>query len=266
MSGLNPQRKTRRAISATEAEIVALLDRLDAQDNDDDGASKPKEDQFEYRVDSCEVSLLHIGASSEVTFVVPTRTMSPDGMTFLYGGFAHTGSKCRLALVTNNGSSAKVRAVVSDCRYVANWMHEVSVEFNSKIHVASFCRPSPEWKALVVVGDEDEFRQVKHYLTVLRAEVTRAGNADEVIADVASGHFDCMLLELDALDQGGIEIIERLVGGGYEGVILGVGNANDETKSAAALDAGCKQCFEKPYGPELMKAVYEAVRGPAPAG
>ncbi len=264
MSVSSNQQAGRRAISATEEEIIALLDRLDAQDGDSDGGNpKPKADSFEYRIDSCEVALRHIGATNEVVFIVPTRNMSADGMTFLYSGFAHAGSKCRLSLLTNNGSSATVHAVVSGCRYVENWMHEISVDFSAQVHAASFCPPRPEWSALVLVADDDEFRQVRHYLTALRAEVKRAENGGDIITQVGNDKFDCVLAELDPLGRSGIEAITKIRSSGYEGVILGIFDEGAPGKADEATSAGCTRCLDKPYGPELIKAVYEAVRAAA---
>jgi hypothetical protein len=65
----------------------------------------------------------------DVAFIVPTRNISPGGLSFLHGQMMHAGQACSIRLVTNEGIWLTVEGVVVRCRHVWGMIHEIGMRF-----------------------------------------------------------------------------------------------------------------------------------------
>ncbi|MCP3981430.1 MAG: response regulator [bacterium] len=245
------------SITATEEAIVELLDRLDAREKDE-GSNDRTSDRFNFRMTSCSVTIKQIGAATPVTTLVPTRNLSSGGMSFLHGGFVHTGSFCEAELVTSEGTHATVSGLVTRCRYVENWLHEVAIRFHLDIRPADFSRDAPAWHVLIGSNDEQSVRQASHHLSVKRATTTVASSGAELLELTQSRAYDCILVDVD-LPEGGADLVGTLRERGYAGMILGVGDDDTESAMNELLAAGCTKCLTRPYTPDMIEDLRDAV-------
>ena len=114
MSG-SPADEPQQGIRIPGADLKTMLDRLDAQPVDPkDGEHEDK--SIAYRIYDCSVSIQQPGSSSPITFVVTSRNLSTDGMSFLHGNFVHDSSKCVVRLLTLDERIIEATGTVVRCR------------------------------------------------------------------------------------------------------------------------------------------------------
>ncbi len=71
-------------------------------------------------------------------YVVRSRDLSPSGIGFIHGTYIHPGSECRVILKDCHGQVACLNGVIKCCRLVEGIAHNVGVQFNEEINIASF--------------------------------------------------------------------------------------------------------------------------------
>lgn len=118
-----------------------LLDKLDFAAAKLPSSSRRNSQRLAYRVESIPVTITHPGGSV-ARCLVKARNLSAGGMSFLYGGFLHHGTECRIILKTLDASSVVVDATVRSCRLVQHHIHEVGVQFREKLDPTLFCGPT----------------------------------------------------------------------------------------------------------------------------
>ncbi len=118
-----------------------LLDKLDHVAHESAAPSRRANQRLEYRADDIQLSLTHPGGTPG-RFFVKARNLSSGGLSFIHGGFLHTGTECKLVLVPVNGGDIVVLGKVRSCRYITGNVHEVGVQFYEKLDISRFVCPT----------------------------------------------------------------------------------------------------------------------------
>lgn len=71
-------------------------------------------------------------------YVVRSRDLSSGGIGFIHGSYIHPGSECRVILKDCQGQVICLDGVVKCCELVEGTAHNVGVQFNEEIDIASF--------------------------------------------------------------------------------------------------------------------------------
>jgi hypothetical protein len=131
---MNPSRTTTtalvRTVRLTDAQLQELFAKLDAASLAEPFEGRQNE-RFPYRLKGCVVHMQQPGDGSPRAFLVPTRNISSGGVSFLHGGYVHTGTHCTVQLITAHGTWADVPGEVVRCSYVQGQIHEVGVKFDA---------------------------------------------------------------------------------------------------------------------------------------
>jgi len=115
-----------------------LLDRLDQAASKSGSTSRRSSQRMVYRAENVPVCISHPGGSIS-RCLVKARNLSAGGMSFLYGGYLHQNTECRIVLKTIDLRSVIVDANVRSCRLIQQNVHEVGVQFKEKLDPANFC-------------------------------------------------------------------------------------------------------------------------------
>ena len=73
-----------------------------------------------------------------VPYRVAPRDLSEQGMGFLHGNFLYPGSACRIELRGKDGKPQRIIARIARCEHVTGRVHDVGIEFEKPIEIASF--------------------------------------------------------------------------------------------------------------------------------
>ncbi len=71
-------------------------------------------------------------------YVVRSRDLSPGGIGFIHGSYIHPGSECRVILKDCHEKVVCLEGIVKRCELIEGTAHDVGVQFNEEINIASF--------------------------------------------------------------------------------------------------------------------------------
>ena len=251
--------KPARGLRVDDEHLMKMLDRLDEHEPDARSASRDDK-RFPYRDKACIATIAQPGGSAPLAFVVTTRNLSAGGLSFLHGGFVHSGAICKLRLVNRFGSWADVEATVGRCRYVDSMVHEVSVTFKSPINPGDFCPEATTQRVLLAEDSLAMVRIAKHYLESFNTEVVHVENGQEAVKLVSEQDFDLILMDMDMPVMDGFEAVEKLREKGCAIPIIAVTGLTSEDSRERCLKLGCDAYLKKPYRREDLARSMTIVR------
>ena len=257
-----------------------LLDNLDHMAKESAAPSRRENQRLEYRADNIQLSLTHPGGTPG-RFFVKARNLSSGGLSFIHGGFLHTGTECKIVLVPVNGGDIVVLGKVRSCRYISGNVHEVGVQFYEKIDIGRFVSPT------TVVTSTDGAPAVAP-APVASEQITLSGdalivssNATELkslaqrldMAGMNVVQADCVGVALDQLKRLPIDLVIWADGGdaksvsahlatirnaGFKGPVLAVVDNGSAVPPAAMDPGGVCQVLTRPIdAPALVKTAGE---------
>ena len=114
---------------------------------------------------------------------------------------------------------------------------------------------------ILVVDDDPQIRRAMKTTLVARGyEVGDARTGEEGLAQLESGPYDLVLLDMNMPGIGGIEACRRIRSGSEVAIIMLTVN-NTETDKVDALDAGADDYVTKPFSmPELLARIRASLR------
>ena len=128
----------------SESQWSALVQHLDAHTPQYSGKERRREARAPCeRMPGATVRVEHPGGS-KVVFRVRLRNISPMGLGFLQRTFIHPQSRCTVVLPTLAGNKAPVNGKVVRCGLLSAKLHEVGVEFDSRLSPADFIGQTAE--------------------------------------------------------------------------------------------------------------------------
>ncbi len=227
-------------------------------------------------------ALLRQPGGTVTSFAVKPHNVSCGGISFLHGGFVHTGTTCRLTLRALDGTQTEVSGMVVRCRLIRGRIHEVGVAFDSPIdlrrllpavqaeqtHAESEHLPHFLGRLLYVdlAGSSQEHGEPAELLTAMSAEF---GLHLDCVHDVESASqrmndspYDLVLVRLP-LPAGAPNVVAALRRSGFAGPLVAlVDQERTEEDSAlqeeaAAWGAGCDCVLATPITFERLGELFD---------
>ena len=246
-----------RSIRLAEDEISALLDRMDRADRE--AQPKPRPPRYSYRIMALQLDVWQIGNSTFVPYSVPTRWLSSNGLSCLFGCFVHPGTACRAKLVTLYGTWLEAEGVVRRCRHVDGNVHDMEMAFVRPVDTAMCCSDAVPCQVLLVEDDQLTARMITAWLTQHNATVRHSEDGHAALQVATDQKFDLVLLDLELPVLDGISTARALRADDFAGRIVAISSLNSAEVQRTALEAGCDQFMAKPFGradvAELLRAL-----------
>ncbi len=257
--GSKQKKPLHRSIRCSDEEIVAVLDGLDAEPPVA-AAELRSQERFSFRRTACVVHLQQPGEAETVAHQVISRGLSAGGMSFLYGGFVHRGSKCVVQLVSTHGAWENVAGTVASCRHVQGFIHEIGVQFGREIDVGQFCPDAVKTRVLFAEDDLSIVRLVTLHLSKLNTELTHVVDGQAAVDQARENIFDVILMDMEMPVLDGFEATRELREKGYVGKIIASTALTAPADRERCLQAGCDGYLSKPYSREDLSALLKSLQ------
>lgn len=247
-----------RTIHWDDDQVIALLDKIDVES--EEASSDRHSVRYGYRMKALVVHMQQPGSSITVAYLVPTRNISSEGLSFLHGGFVHVGTRCVVQLITTYGTWDNVPASVILCRYVEGSIHEVAVKFDRVIDPSVYCMDAIQSRVLLVDDDAATVQLATLHLEKLNAKVDHAGNGKEAIELAMAEAYDFILMDVDMPEMDGLTATKELRKRGYSGLIVAATAMTQEGDKERCLEAGCDKYMPKPFTRDDLNALLQSLR------
>lgn len=254
------ENKINKGVHQDDHRITELLDRLDSiasmnlkrkakREND-----APPPTEYPYRTSSV-ARLQRPGDQEWRVFRIPTRSISKNTVTFLFGGFVNFGTLCEVQLTTPHGAWEDLPGRVVDCRYVEGTIHEVEVRFFNEIDPSLYCASAIHTRVLLAEDDPFQARLTKFFLNDLNAEVDYAQNGQIAIEKALKNSYDVILMDLDMPVVDGMKAIQEIRRQGYSAPVVAVTAMTRPGDRDKCLEIGFDQYLPKPYNKEKLSQI-----------
>lgn len=127
-------------INAVRVDKVLLVGVLDLMDHSqaEAAAEQRRGHRLRYRIRNAIIFPNNLDRTT--AFIVPTRNLSADGMSFLHSHMMYTGRPCVVQLPSRAGRWLSINATVVRCRHVRAMLHEVGIRFDRPIDLGAVYR------------------------------------------------------------------------------------------------------------------------------
>lgn len=253
-------------------ELQAILDRLDQMEHQNPSKNKRVSARVCFRKHDVSVRIHHPGGSITSNLVV-TRNLSAGGLSFIYPGFLHVGTRIEIRLKRRFASDDLIQGTVQYCQLVDKRFHQVGVKFDKPINPKIYLDPS-EWGELddialvdreqlcgtVLHLDDQEIERmlVQHYLKGTKVRLISCANIPQAREDVLKNRVDCILCDLVMDGGGGERAIEVFRQEGFVGPIALVTGETNPDRIKKANDAGASALLAKPFSADKLVSLLAA--------
>lgn len=247
------QDSARHTIRLADAQIEALLDRLDAESATAPNASEtPK--LFPYRNKTLRVELQPLGGSF-IRHLMIGRGINGNSIALLHGGFVHAQTPCTVNLISQYGSWDIVKGIVVDCRHVIGSVHELHIRFDRPIDAPLYSSAAHQPRILLVEDEPISASIAIHHLTSLNAQLTHVTDGQSAVEEARSGTYDLIVMDIEMPILDGLSATRQLREGGYSGKIAVVTSHTRDTSEEDCLKSGADYYIAKPYTVEDLANV-----------
>lgn len=247
-----------RTIRLDDEKILQILDELDASSPEPPGVRKQQ--RFTYRIKALVVHIQQSPQMDPTPYLVPSRNISAGGLSFLHGGFIHTGTRCLVQLITTYGTWTNVVGKVTRCRYLKSNIHEVSIKFDQEVDPSVYCSEAITNKVLLVEDDPAACRLVRFHLEQLNALVEHAENGEIAIEKALNNKYDLILMDIDMPVMNGHDATAALRDQGYTGMIVAATALTQPEDQQRCFESGCNKFLPKPYNRNDLAALLDSIR------
>lgn len=257
MSDANTNEKAKAvSVRISESTATHILDKLDAVRRAD-GTDRRSGERFSYRRPI--IVELTQPSGNVMTLKAPSRNISENGISFLHHGYVHSGTRCRVQLLTLHGSWLEVEGAVSRCQYLEGGIHLVGVRFAHNIDIAAFAACAVTRRVLVVDDDPFVSRLVTVLLADMNAEVSSAKNGEEALEAIRNNIYDVVFMDIEMPVLDGLETIKKLRDSGYGGIVVAMTAHTSHGDRERFLTAGFSRYVAKPIDKETMASVFSSL-------
>lgn len=189
-------------ISTAQAnETLKMLDQLDPIM----GEKTPDDDRLPYCHPNVMLVISHLGGGFGRCFT-HTRYLSPTHLSVLSKVYMHEGSIAHAYLPDRVGMPEEREGTVTQCNYIYNCMHEVTIQFKHRLNLQLFTEVPAHFidgeeeinpqhlagRMLLFSDDEADVRLIMHYLRESRIQIDQAESLGAVLDFVRSKPFDVL--------------------------------------------------------------------------
>ncbi|MFG0242083.1 MAG: PilZ domain-containing protein [Phycisphaerales bacterium JB054] len=186
------------SLGMDEHKLAAVLDKLDKKPGTKSSVKRTYS-RMPFRERSLKLTLVHPGGTSTSVQVV-CRNLSRGGIGVLHSAFAHSGTRCVVAVPRIDGETDQIEGTIVRCSHVSGQIHELGILFDEQIPVetyiafdpasgmSSFERVDPETlegTLVALLSSEIEGRMLGHFLSESRLKIKLCGSPEEGAALVA---------------------------------------------------------------------------------
>jgi len=247
-----------RTIHLDDDQVAKILDEMDTS-----AAKSPDErkmPRYRCRIKALTVHMQHPGSSTTVPYQVPTRNISERGISFLHGGFVHTGTRCLVQLITSYGTWDDVRGTVVSSQYVKANIHEVHVRFDGQVDPSVYSSAVVHSRVLLAEDDQATARLSTLHLEQLNAVVDHAENGQIAVDKAMKNAYDVILMDMVMPVMDGFEAVRELRNHGYTSTIVAVTALTRDDDNQRCLDAGCDKYIAKPFRRQQLGDLLQSLR------
>lgn len=251
------------SVRLTAHECTALLDALDKATVVDGGSTKRGTKRWRFR-NRILTSIKQNGLAQ--SFYVSPRNLSSGGIAFLHGGYVHPGSPVAVVLRDKFDEVKTFRGRTTRCTHVKGRLHEVAVQFESKLNPKDFVPPSSEpgfnvehvdlsrllGKVLVVEDFRPDQRLIAHYFKGTNLDITYAQSLEDA-RQILDHTTDLVFLDTSLPDASGVDSVVSLRKAGFAGPIVAITPERNPALRAQLLNTGANEVLSKPMDLSLLQ-------------
>jgi len=255
-------------LSASELDaLIAALDR--AAKDAPSSQNHRRHERVHFAPRPVAVNFFHPGGVETRCLVTP-RNISVSGISFLHGGYLHTGSECVVNLPTLFGDTRTVRGAIRSCRYIAGNVHEIGVEFDAEIDPYDFLEPGDAPQSaeaasidpqtlhgaiLAIENSPADARLLTHHLAKADVSLDVFDTFEDAESAIASGAHDLVMLNDAALGaNGGADVAQAVRMQGFDGPMLAMTAESRSAWLSTVRQCGFADVLVKPYDPGKLYA------------
>ena len=209
-----------------------------------------------------EVHLTQPGGNKSVCQVV-TRNLSAGGMSFLHGGYLHTGTTVTARLITIDNARVSILGTVVRCRHVRGRVHEVGVAFAEPLDVAQVVSVRLSGTILLVDGDRDLAALTSHHLMKGGLTVVIADCGAHALELVEQREFHLVLTEIEMPGMDGLTVTQTMRQRGVSIPIVAISANGSYEMQQKCLEGGCDEFLAKPIDRQQLIDVVRRHLAPA---
>lgn len=255
----------------TRSLLRRLLDEMDLEQSEFQGAERRKETRLTYRRITPPTRMVQITGDVLILSTV-TRNLSPLGVSLLHRPYVYNGSTLVLTLQRVSGQPVHIAGEVINCHYAGRSYHESCVRFDARIELPDFLTEAQRGRAA------KHLEQVRRRLDGVRmllidpdgAVMKRMGNSFRALgANVATVEFLGRAIDhvrtspVDLLFCGPMhdganakQIVKLCRAAGYLRPIVAIGWSNADLQEARQLeDAGVIASIEPGAELDVLKVI-----------
>ncbi len=254
--------KDERRIRQSKELINQALDTLDSSTSETTFAPQRSAERFQYRVVSarCEVP---DGSSGFQSYMIATRNISRNGVSFVCGQFLYPSTRCRVVLTTLHNLRHEVEGRIVRCRYLAGTgaLHEIGFQFDKAIDVALFVRGAMHTKVLLIDDDEEFHELVKNLLKNASISIESVLSGKDACERIEQGEaYDMALLDIMMPELDGFECFEALRKLGFLHPIIAVSSDERDERVQRAFEMGFSEYLIKPVSRDSLLAMISSMK------
>ncbi len=249
-----------RSVPLPEAKITELLDHLDMQEPQGGRRVDARRQvrRHPFRHPAVRLTVVHPGGSV-ARFAVPTRDISDKSISFLHGGYLHTGTHCVLDLPALSGNDIAIEGAVVRCDHLLGAVHQVAVLFYQAVDIKLLIPlesdaedeavdPSEISGRILLVDDQAfEARLLAHHLRAATVDLHHAATVEDARDLLQTHPFDLILCDMTLQDEPGAQAIRAMRSWGYKGPIIALSGEWRKDALMEARNAGAAAVLPKPY-------------------
>jgi CheY-like chemotaxis protein len=256
----------------TTAQIHAILDRLDALEEQSQDQKRRKTPRYSYRWPGLSMHITQPGGGVR-DVKVQSRNLSAAGMSILFSGFLYNDTQVTVRLRKQHFGEEAVAGHVAWCRHITGPLHSVGIRFNARIFTKLFVDPG-------VLGTQEQSERVdpatmegsvlmiddqlmdrllfEHQLGATKIKAATVGTVAEALAKLAAESFDIVVSDLNLAEMKGEDAFKQIRAAGYKGAMVAVTAETAPARIEAAQAAGAAAIIRKPYDFDVLMATLAA--------
>ncbi len=255
---MSKSNKSIRTIRGNAEVVTKLIERLESEPVEP-GASKRQHKRYRYRQNHLTAEIRQPGDPESVRYIVEPIDLSQGGISFLFGGYIHSGSNCSVRLISLHGSWSDVEGVVVGCKFIAGNVHQIQVRFIQRIDPQHYCSAAIHHRVLLVEDDPMIGKLAMTMLNKLGASVDSATDGETALKMVGQNVYDLILMDIQMPGMNGWDTTRALREKGYSGRIVAATAMTRPEDRQKCLEAGCDDYIPKPHTLENLAKVLESV-------
>lgn len=243
------------------SDIKRILDMLDAHEKYTVGGQRATTPRYPYRVPALNVHLQQSDGAM-VRHVLPSRSLGPDGISFLLNKFVYPQTPCRFDLITTHNNWHSVTGFLTECTYIhgTGAVYDAHARFNQPIDIALFTTAALRVRVLLVDDSRTARGLLSQMLRGCNADVVACDNGQQAIDLATKTPFDAVLMDIEMPVLNGYEATRQLRARNFVQPIVAVTGLTSAEDRQRCFEAGCDEYLPKPADRNAIEELVNRLR------